>query len=273
MAEINFALLQPVDTGAQVQQGFATGMAMVKQVQAHNALRAYLAAPDDPQAYNALASLDPAAAATIQAQQFQRRKLLIDQQDRERETSLGQLYNRDPAGARQEAIAAGDFDLAKTFSGLDEDTQKRAAAFWEKAGPIAYKLKQTPDPAARQALWQQAKPILASEGIDSAQLNQFDPTNDAQLDAAITTSQKVSDLIAQGKIEWHQQGENPSFATDAMGHPVGTQNPAAAALPVVHDKATYDAIPPGTHYVDPEGHMRVKGGQSGGSSAGGFPHE
>jgi hypothetical protein len=94
------------------------------------------------------------------------------------------------------------------------------------------------------------------------------------LDAAITTAQKVSDLISQGKIEWHQQGENPSFATDSMGHPIGSANPATVAVgggnqPTVTDQKSYDAVPPGGHYLDPNGHMRVKGGQSA-APAGGF---
>jgi hypothetical protein len=249
----------PVDIAGNFARGYQMSTAIIDKLHERNALAAVAANPDDQQA------------GFMEQRAIARRKATQDAQDRQRAVALGGLYTKDPQGAREEAISAGDFDLAKTFGELDETTQKRAASFWEKAGPIAYKLKQTTDPAARQALWQQARPILESEGIDSAQLDKFDPTNDAQLDAAITTSQKISDLIGQGKIEWHQQGENPSFATDAMGHPVGTQNPASAGtLPVVHDQAGYDAIPPGGHYVDPDGHMRVKGGQSGGSSAGGF---
>ena len=38
MSEINWSILQPVDTGAQVQQGFATGMALVKGQQTKAAL-------------------------------------------------------------------------------------------------------------------------------------------------------------------------------------------------------------------------------------------
>lgn len=225
MAEIRWDLLQPVDTGAQVQQGFATGMAMVKEVQKRNALGAYLKNPDDPNAYSALAYLDPQTAADAQRQHLLQRKELQDQQDRERATALGDLASRDPNAARMEALQAGDFDLAKTFGELDDDNRKKAAAFWETAGPIAFKLKQTTDPDQRRALYEQAKPILAATGASAQLINQFDPTNDTQLDAAITTAQKISDLIEQGKITWHQQGEQPSFATDFMGRPVGTQNP------------------------------------------------
>lgn len=228
MAEIRFDLLQPVDTGAQVQQGFATGMAMVKEIQKRNALGAYLKNPDDPNAYGALAYLDPQTAADAQRQHLLQRKDLLDQQDRERAAALGDLASRDPAGAREEALRAGDFDLAKTFGDLDAEQQKKTADFWSKAGPVAFRLKQTADPQARMALWQQARPILEAEGAPPHLLDNFDPTNDTQLEAAITTAQTVSQLIDQSKITWHQQGEQPSFATDFMGRPIGTKNPYGA---------------------------------------------
>lgn len=228
MTEINFQLLQPVDVGALTQQGFATGAAMVKHVQTKNALRAYLDNPDDPQAYNALAAYDPAAAATIQTQQLARRKYALEtSQLAARKTAGTQAAGGDVQGGMATALSAGDTDFADALSKLDDASKKKAADFWSKAGPLAYQLKQTRDPAARQALWAQAKPILAQTGADPSLLDKFDPTNDAQLEAAIVTSQKVSDLIDQGKIQWHQQGEQPSFATDSMGRPVGTQNPYA----------------------------------------------
>lgn len=228
MGDINFALLQPVDTGAQVLQGFNTGMAMVKQVQTRSALSSYLQNPDDPQAYNALAYYDPFSAATIQNQRLQQRKVMLDDQDRQRQRTLGGMAaSGDAAGARTAALQAGDLDLASKFGELGDADRKRAAEFWKDAGPVAYRLKQTKDPAERQALWAQARPILEANGAEASLLDKFDPTNDTQLDAAITTSQTVEQLIEQGKITWHQQGEQPSFATDSMGRPVGTQNPYA----------------------------------------------
>jgi hypothetical protein len=228
MPEINFNILQPVDVGALTQQGFSTGMAMVKQVQTKNALRAYLDNPDDPQAYNALAAFDPVAAATIQTQQMSRRKMALETAQLNARRAAGtQAAGGDVQGGMATALTAGDTDFADALSKLDDNKKKQAADFWSKAGPVAYQLKQTRDPAARQALWAQAKPILAQTGADPALLEKFDPTNDAQLEAAIVTSQKVSDLIDQGKIVWHQQGEQPSFATDSLGRPIGTQNPYA----------------------------------------------
>lgn len=44
-----------------------------------------------------------------------------------------------------------------------------------------------------------------------------------------------------------------------------------SGLPQVRDEAGYNALPPGATYLDPNGIVRKKGGQSGGGSAGGFP--
>lgn len=227
MPEINFGLLQPVDVGALTSQGFSTGMAMVKHAQTQNALKSYLANPDDPQAYNALAAYDPSAAASIQQQRLLQRKLLIDQQDRERAVALGGLAATDPAGAQKEALAAGDFDLAEHFSKLSDADRARTIAGFKAAAPIAYKLRQIRDPAQRKALFDQARPQLEAAGFTPEKLDQFDVNNDTALDAIVTQGQTVDQLIEQGKIQWHQQGEQPSFATDSMGRPIGTQNPYA----------------------------------------------
>lgn len=273
MAEINFALLQPVDVGALTMQGFQTGAAMVKHAQTQNALKGYLANPDDPQAYNALAAYDPGTAASIQRQQILRRREEAQVAEQQRRASIGAQYaSGDAAGARTAAIGAGDFDLAEQFGKLDDAQRQRSAEFWKNAGPVAYRLKQTADPQQRQALWEQARPILEAQGADPATLNKFDPTNDAQLDAAITTSQTVAQLIDQGKITWHQQGEQPSFATDSMGRPVGTQNPyktgATPAASGVAQVLSGSGLPP--HVVAGFlGNFDVEGGYGGAKGDGG----
>lgn len=199
MADINWALLNPVDTGALTQQGFATGAALVKHVQTQNALRGYLERPDDPTAYNALAAFDPAAAGQIQTQRQRQLKIMQDAQDRQRATSLGELAATDPTGARQEALAAGDFDLAKTFGELADEQRKRAGEFWQQAGSVAFRLRSMKNPEERAAYWQEARPILESQGAPKKMLDGFDPNNIAQVDAAIATAQKVGDLYSQQK--------------------------------------------------------------------------
>jgi hypothetical protein len=267
MSEIDWGLLgtnRPVDVAANVLVGYKMGSAIRDKQDSDSALSALAANPSDQRAISALYRTNPDVAAHLDKQLQERR-------EEERRARLGTIAATDPHAAQAGALQEGDVDLAGEFGKMDDATRKRTADFWQMAAPIAFKLKQEPDPAKRRALWDQAKPMLATTGVDQAHLDAFDPTNDTQLDAAVATGQKVSDLIQQGKIEWHQQGENPSFATDAMGHPVGTQNPANGGIPKVSDKAGYDALPPGAHFYDPDGHLRTKGGQSAPSPTGGFP--
>lgn len=273
MAEIDWGMLaNPVDVGAQVQQGFATGAAMVKQVQTKNALRAYLANPDDPQAYNALAAFDPGAAQSVQEQRLLQLKLNKEAEDETLTRAVGTAAaNGNISGAKTAAISAGNFDLAAHLEALDKDRRDKLGAFYKAAGPLAYQMRQMSDPAQRQAFLQQNRDILEATGVDPKVIDGFDVSNNQALDGLIAANQTVDQLIGQNKIEWHQQGENPSFATNAMGVPVGSANPATVAqAPRVTDQKSYDAVPPGSHYLDPDGHLRVKGGQSGGSSTGGF---
>jgi hypothetical protein len=254
---------QPVDIGGNFARGYQIGQAIVDKYHERNALAALAQTPNDPTALATLYKVNPTLGAHFEDRG---RQLAATQR---RATIAQQYAGGDTTGARVAALGAGDIDLAEQLGKLDDATKKQAVDFWEKAGPIAYKLKQTPDPAQRQALWSQAKPILQSEGIDSAQLDKFDPTNEGQLDAAITMAQKVGDLASQGKIEWHQQGENPSFATDAMGHPIGTQNPAipAAAVPPVTatDKSGRKV------QFNPQSKAWEPLGGAGGNASGGFP--
>lgn len=50
----------------------------------------------------------------------------------------------------------------------------------------------------------------------------------------------------------------------------GASGPSGNQLPRVTDKASYDALPAGSQFMDPQGNIRTKGGQSGASSTGGF---
>lgn len=52
--------------------------------------------------------------------------------------------------------------------------------------------------------------------------------------------------------------------------PRPTISGGGGGLPRVTDAAGYNAIPPGAQYMDPEGNVRTKGGQSGAGSAGEF---
>jgi hypothetical protein len=224
--EINWGLLQPVDTGAAVQQGFATGMALVRHAQTQHALQSYLANPESDQAYNALATYDPNAAATIQHQQLVRHQLAM-QADQEAQTrAIGmRAASGDVSGARNDALAAGNFDLLSHLEKMDDDSRGKVAAFYKAAAPIAYQMRQTKDPAQRKALLEAARPQLLATGVSPDAIDNFDVSNDQALDGLIAANSTVDQLIERGRITWHQQGEQPSFATNYMGEPIGSQNP------------------------------------------------
>lgn len=200
MAEIQWGLLQPVNTGALVQQGFGTGMALVKQIQTKNALRSYLANPDDPTAYNALATYDPQTASVLQQRRLIQQKTDREAQEQALSRSIGaQAASGDTAGARKSALESGNFDLAKQFDDLDETGRKRTADFWDKAGSVAFRLRGLKSNEERAAYWTEARSILEQEGAPTDLLDKFDPNNPAQLDAAIATAQKVGELYTQTK--------------------------------------------------------------------------
>jgi hypothetical protein len=255
----------PVDIAGNFARGYQIGSAIIDKFHERNALAALAQQPNDPRALSTLYQVNPQLGAHFE----ERGKELITTQ---RHQAIAQLYaGGDTQGAETAAIGAGEFDLARQLSLMDDAKKAKTAAFFKAAGPLAYKMRQMTDPAQRKAFLDANRPMLEAEGVNPQAIDSFDVSNDQALDGLIAGNQTVDQLISQNKIEWHQQGENPSFATNAMGVPVGTANPAVTAnLPTVKDKAGYDAVPQGGHYLDPDGHMRVKGGQSA-APAGGFP--
>ena len=201
MGDIRFDLLNPVDTGALTQQGFATGMAMVKQVQQRNALRSYLANPDDPQAYNALAYLDPQAASTLQQQRaFQRQDALARQQAAVKLAVGRQAATGDVAGAKATALSAGDFELIDTLNKMGDDERKQTVDRYVGTAPIAYQTSKLPYEKRKDYL-ASATPELKALGWTDQQLSGFDPT-DAALAAIVGTGSKLSELVAADKPQY-----------------------------------------------------------------------
>lgn len=216
----------PIDFAGNFARGYKIADDVISTVQQKRALGALAQDPDDRNALAQLYRVNPEMGDHFERRAVEREQTIREAQVRAHRAELGQLYNRDAGAAQEEAIASGEFDLAKTFAEIGDPERKRAADVWSAIGPIAYRMKGMP-PEQRQQFWGEARPMLEAKGADSAVLDQFDPMNDVQIDAALTQAQKISDLIEQGKITWHQQGEQPSFATDSMGRPVGSQNPYA----------------------------------------------
>lgn len=72
------------------------------------------------------------------------------------------------------------------------------------------------------------------------------------------------------KIRYPGQFTPPSPVNLPYGATVEGGDSGASGHPHVRNTQDYNALPPGTTYIDPNGVVRTKGGQSSGSSAGGF---
>jgi hypothetical protein len=73
-------------------------------------------------------------------------------------------------------------------------------------------------------------------------------------------------------VQWvtPQPGTTAFGVNSFTGAPMGGDAPHGNAPIPVTSKAEYDALPPGSEYIAPDGSHRVKGGQAGQSSPAGF---
>lgn len=216
---IDWSLIgQPVDIGAS----FRAGWDHTKQIQHERAVDGALAAlvqdPTNVEAQNALAGLDRGYATNLIGQ---RGEAAHRQQ-------IGRiLTNPDFAASRSQAREMGDVDLLKQIDGLEDEHKGRIIKMYEFAAPIAYEALKRPY-EQRKAFIASHHDQLIAHGWTEEMIANFDPT-DKGLNAIVRSNTTLAQARANDEIKWHQAGESPSFATDAMGHPVGSQNPYAGA--------------------------------------------
>lgn len=81
----------------------------------------------------------------------------------------------------------------------------------------------------------------------------------------------------QNRFRQFRQSMSPQFMSPitlpenaTIQYPGGGSD-GGASLPSVTDQASYDAVPPGAHYVTPDGHIRIKGGASPSNGSATFP--
>ena len=138
------------------------------------------------------------------------------------------------ADALQQRAAAGDKGALAELAGVDLDAWgkldardkgeiERRTSF---LGEVALQISMLP-PEQRAQAWDSAVDHAASVGMP--ELAQYKGKySDEALRNVIAESGKVKAFLDAHKIDWHQQGEQPSFATDAQGKLIDPQSVGAA---------------------------------------------
>jgi hypothetical protein len=232
---INWNLLQPVDIGGQFQQGLERGRLMARQRAVEGALSRYptvITESPNEQDVRLLAMYAPEQLAAVDG--IRKRRYEIEETARiaQNRRAIGSVYaSGNTEGAINQAVAGGDFDLAKTFQELGKPQQKLVEGRVKAAAPHAYQALQLPDDAARVAYFQQpeVQRQLLANGWSADELAAYkgDPGTLNQIIAGAST---VEQLRERDKVTWRSEGGFGEYAVDSMGRPVGSGNPYAGAL-------------------------------------------
>ncbi len=234
-----YANVQPFD-GNAISERYDKGRRQRKEYEAENALAKYAQNPQDEKARAAMAKWAP-------------EKLMDFQQQQRREAMAGLESRREEIGMAAKIVGA--------IKPQD------------------------------QAGWDQALQIAQQYGLDLSNVpKQFDPAHVQriiQIDQALNP-QKNDTPSAVREYEYRQrlpeaergnydrfrQSTRPQiFGSPESGYNIYDPNQGApqAQPQRVPSKEAYDALPPGTQYIAPDGSLRVKGGQTGSAPSGGFP--
>jgi hypothetical protein len=209
----------PVDIAGNFARGYQIGSAIIDKFHERNALAALAQQPNDPRALSTLYQVNPQLGA-----HFEERGQQLEAS--RRQSAIAQQYaGGDTQGAETAAIGAGEFDLAKQLSLMDDAKRTKTAAFFKAAGPLAYKMRQMTDPAQRKAFLDANRPMLEAEGVNPQAIDSFDVSNDQALDGLIAGNQTVDQLVSaklSAAQAWQFIGphEGGYSAHDGNGAPV-----------------------------------------------------
>lgn len=236
MADYN-ALFAAPNAGASFAQGFQQGQQQRQSNLAKSAMAALVTDPTNQRALQALASVDPGA-----AEQFQQQRLSLVKQQ------LAQ---------HQENILRGA-QIIRELQPKDDASWQHALQVAAQAGVDVSQVPQHFDPQYVNGIVSIAdafKPEQADPGI----IREFD-----------TATQRG--LVPQGTtFEQYVQMRNPGMLSPVTIPANATVTSGGGNLPRVSDQASYDAVPPGGQYVDPNGQVRTKGGATGSAPSHTFP--
>jgi len=232
--------------GRQIKQG-------QEQKERQNALAAYVTDPND----QTLAAVAPHAPQLV----LQHRK---DQRAAEAKAQRADIGRRAAAGDQGAMAELAGIDL-NAWRGLSADQQKQFQQANDVMGNAAFQVGQLP-PEQQAAAWDQQIDIL-SQQFPSLQKykGQYSPQ---LLQSALNSAEMAKQFF---------DSQQPNYKViPAGGTAVNTRDPQAMqqfgqSQPTqIQDTAGYDALPPGTKYIDPQGNVRTKSGGPSQSAAGGF---
>lgn len=211
---VRWDLLQPVDVGARFQQGFEQGRQMVERERAKSALAAFSANPMDPQAQNALAALSPEFSMRLA---MQKQELAMKRAEKER---LGAYFAApDRKASREQALRAGEIDVAKQLADMDEETRKRAIEEAKGAAPFIYEAQKLPYEQRKDFLRSQSA-ALTNIGFTPEEIEAYDPT-DANNAGFINIATTLEQARQRDTKKWVTRQDGSMFAVDDFGNPVG----------------------------------------------------
>jgi hypothetical protein len=241
-----------VDWGLGLQQGnagdafsnaFQKGLQTNRENTARNAMATLVQNPNDPKALSELAKVDPQTAMEFRKQQIEQVK-----------AQLGQHHDNIIQGAQ----------ILRQFNPKDQASYTAALQAAQAAGIDISQVPQQYNEQYVQGVIHIADALKPEAGAqDPGIIREFD----------IATQRH---LVPEGtSFQQYAQMRNPGMTapvTIPYGATVTAPGQAASGnVPQVHDQASYDAIPPGSQYMTPDGHMRVKGGSTAPAPSSGFP--
>jgi hypothetical protein len=225
--------LQFQNPGNAFLQAYEGGRERRRESETQNALTRYAINPDDPSAMEGLARFNP--------------QMAIQLQERKRQEAIRGLE------AHREKIVMG----AK----IVRQIQPKDQAGWQQVLATASQLGI--DLADVPTTWDERTAQYAQGLVSIADAMEPQKSNNGQI-VPFTPGGGVARFNPET-----QQVEvlvMPNQGGQTAGAPV-----QQGGLPQVADQASYDAIPPGSQYVGPDGQVRIKQGGPTPQASGGFP--
>jgi len=184
---INWELARTPDFVGIARQAQDRGRERGMQQARQNAFAQYSTNPDE--AVNALMGVDPEAALRLRQVRQQ------DQQVQARKTAAQQYGAGDMAGASNTALAAGDFDLVKTFTDMTKEQRAEEARRAQLGVSIGLSLKNVP-PQAREMRLKAMLPQLTAQGLTEADIAAI-PLDDEGIEAGLGFAMSASDILSK----------------------------------------------------------------------------